>query len=286
MVSVRGRVTAVEEFKPGGEPWPVAAKWRVKLDDAKWVYSDSVAFAGGLGVPRKLGAVSDGLEKVLQQGGKITYAQQQLIPSVPEGATVVVVGDSGTAGWAAQEAVRTGRKAVVIARNGSLSSMPPHLRKYIAEHAIPVVTGEVQTAALENGRLAIGVSPLGSDIVDRTVIGDGLSVAIGQVAAAPAGMESLRFRMMKRVEKGKERVVALEAYDPATGQSTGLVVQGAAMTTRLFKEGPLLVDDRDEFVKALAQQANDPDVPYYSKGVEPSIHQSARNIPLSNERPR
>jgi hypothetical protein len=286
MATVRGRVTAVEQFKPGGEPWPIEAKWRVKIDDAKWVYSETAAKCNGLGVPRKLGAINDALEGVLKRGGRISYAQQQLIPSVPEGTTVVVIGDGGTAGWAAQEAVRTGRKAIVIARNGDLSSMPPHLRQYLAEHAIPVFNGEVQTAAIENGRLILGVAQLGSDVVDRTVIGDGVSLAIGQATALPGGMESLRFRMMKRFEHGTERVVALEAYDPKTGDPTGLVVQGAAMTTWTFKseKSPVHVDNREEFVKALAEQANAPDVPQYSKGVEPSIHQSARNIPLSNER--
>jgi hypothetical protein len=59
------------------------------------------------------------------------------------------------------------------------------------------------------------------------------------------------------------------------------------MTTRPFKEGPTpVVDDRADFKAALKRQASDDDVPEFSRGVEPSIHQSARNIPLGNERPQ
>jgi hypothetical protein len=286
MATARGRVTAVEEFS-GSDTWPVKAKWRVKIDDRKWVYADTVAFAGGLGTPNRLGAISDALEGVLKQGGRITYAQQTLIPPVPGGATIIVIGDSGTAGWAAQEAVRTGHKAIIVARSEGMPNMPPHLRRYISEHSIPVVQGDVKTASLDAGQIALGLSPVGSAAVSHSINGDGISIAIGQATVLPKGMDDLHFRMLKRVDNGKERVVGLEAYDPETGQATGLVVQGAAMTTRPFKEGPTpVVDDRADFKAALKRQASDDDVPEFSRGVEPSIHQSARNIPLGNERPQ
>ena len=99
-------------------------------------------------------------------------------------------------------------------------------------------------------------------------------------------MEDMHFRMMKRVVNGKERVVGLEAFDPETNVPTGLIVQGAEMTARPFKFGPKpFVEDRDAFAAALARQAGDEDVPEFSRGVEPSIHQSAVNVPASNERP-
>jgi hypothetical protein len=49
-----------------------------------------------------------------------------LIPTVPKGGTVIVIGDSGTAGSAAQEAFRTGRKAIIVARDSSLAGIPAH----------------------------------------------------------------------------------------------------------------------------------------------------------------
>jgi hypothetical protein len=59
-------------------------------------------------------------------------------------------------------------------------------------------------------------------------------------------MQDMRFKMVKR----DGRVVALEAYDPATPDKkpTGFMVQGGAMTTAPFKdETHPIVDDVKEY---------------------------------------
>jgi hypothetical protein len=284
MASVRGNVTDVEQFVPG-QRWPVEAKWRVMLDDHKWIYCDSVAFAGGLGMPRKLAPISQNpqFEKALIAAKRLTYAQEALIPPVPAGGTILVIGGSGTAGWAAQEAVRTGCKAIIVTLDAGLAGVPPHVRRDLTAHGVEVVQGEVVSAALEDGRVVLGVGSR-DDPSPRLIMGDGVSIAVGQVPTLPKGVEQLHFRMVKRTVNGKERVVALEAFDPITNAPSGVRVQGAAMTTRPFKVGPTpVVEDRAAFARALEQQANDPAVPDDSRGVEPSIHQSAINVPLSNE---
>lgn len=281
MASVRARITDVEEFKVG-ESWPVEAKWRVKLNGQKWVYCDTVVFAGGLGVPRTLPALND-VQPVLEKSGRFTYAQQKLIPDVGEGETIIVIGDSGTAGWAAQEAIRKSRKAIIVARNASMPAMPKRLRDFAAQHSIPIVAGEIKSAAFEKGELVLQVGSKDQPVPQHTIRGAGVSLAIGQEAVLPEGMQDMRFKMVKR----DGRVVALEAYDPATPDKrpTGFMVQGGAMTTAPFKdERHPIVDDVKEYKDALKKQASADDVPQHSKDVEPSIHQSGRNIPLANDR--
>jgi len=137
---------------------------------------------------------------------------------------------------------------------------------------------------MEGDSLVLGIADSPGAAPKQTVRGWGASIAIGQVPTTPQGFEQLSFRMMRRTVNGKTRVVGLEAFDPATNVATGLVVQGAAMTIAPFKKGPKpFVEDRETFAAAVAQQANDDDVPELSRGVEPSIHQSAINIPLANE---
>lgn len=282
MVSVRGRVTAVDQFKPEAQ-WPVEANWRVELNGKKWVYTDTVAFGGGLGQPKKHAAFKPSLEQQLRETGRFADAQTKLMPdNVPSGGTVVVIGGGGTAGWAAQEAVRTGRRAIIITLDSSLRGVPPHVRQELDQHGVQIIEGTVDTATLREGRVVLTLN--GSSDSPSTVTGDAVSLAIGQVADLPAGLEEQHFRMQTQVVDGEERVVGLESYDPATNQGTGLFIKGAEMTTPPFKKGPKpFVKDRDEFAKALERQANDPRVPEKSRGVEPSIHQSAINVPMSNE---
>lgn len=282
MVTVRGRITAVEEFT-GKDAWPVSARWRVLVDDKKWVYSETIAFAGGLGRPNKHPAFKRDLEQQLRETGRMTDAQTQLMPPIPEGGTLLVIGGGGTAGWAAQEAVRTGRRAIVITLDASLRGVPPHVRKELDAHHVQIIEGIVNVATYDGTRVVLTINA-GSDH-PLNVSGDGVSLAVGQMTQLPRGMENQHFRMQKKTINGKERVVGLEAYDPSTDQPTGLVIHGAAMTTPPFKKGPKpFVKDRDAFVAALAEQARDPSVPEYSRGVEPSIYQSTVNIPLSNEK--
>jgi hypothetical protein len=284
MVTLRGLVTEVQQFS-GTETWPVAANWRIQLDGRKWLYVDNVSFAGGLGAPKKHPQFSESLEQQLLATNRMTYAQQALIPPAPEGGTILVIGDSGTAGWAAQEAVRAGRKAIIVARNPSLPGVPPHVRKDLTEHGVEVVTGEVDTAALEGNKVVLTMKGAVRGQSPVKVHGDAVSMAIGQQQVLPRGFEDLHFRPVERSFNGKPRIVALESYDPKTNLGTGVVVEGAQMTTRAFKEGPKpFVKDREKFVEALSKQANDPDVPEGSRGVEPSIHQSGVNIPLANEK--
>jgi thioredoxin reductase len=205
-------------------------------------------------------------------------------PNIPEGGTVVVVGDSGTAGWAAQEAQRTGRTAIIVARDTSLSRVPDHVRQDLEAHKVRIVGGVVSSVELDGDRVVVGVASSDSEAPRVLLHADGMSTAIGQDPVLPRGFENLRFRMVKRTVNGKERVVALEAYEPMTGRATGMLVQGAAMTSDPFKKGAVAVDDREAFVEALRRQANDEAVPEKSRGVEPSIHQSAINVPLSNEK--
>lgn len=282
MVSVRGRITAVDEYKPDLQ-WPVESKWRVQLNGKKWVYTDSVAFGGGLGQPKKHGAFKPSLEEQLRETGRFTDAQTRLMPDdVPAGGTLVVIGGGGTAGWAAQEAVRTGRRAIIITLDTSLRGVPPHVRQELDQQGVKIIEGTVDTATLHEGRVVLTLNA--SSDKPSTVTGDAVSLAIGQVADLPAGLEEQHFRMQTQMVDGEERVVGLEAYDPATNQATGLLIQGAEMTTPPFKKGPKpFVKDRDKFAKALERQANDPRVPEKSRGVEPSIHQSAINVPMSNE---
>jgi len=162
MVSVRGRVTAVEGHT-GTEAWPVSAKWRVQIDDGKWIYADTISLTGGLGKPRKLDSIANDtqLEKTLETSGRMVYAQQTLVPNVPKGATVVVVGDSGTAGWAAQEALRTGRNAIIVARDTSLFGVPPHVKQDLESHGVRIIAGEVKTTSIDGGKIVVGVSATG-----------------------------------------------------------------------------------------------------------------------------
>jgi hypothetical protein len=285
MVTARGRITEVEQYSEGAK-WPVAAKWRGLYEGRKWVYADEMVVAGGLGLPRPVNAIAKNpaVEHVLTSTKRMTFAQERLVPNVAEGATVVVVGDGGSAGWAAQEAVRTGRQAIIVARSSALPGVPAHVQSDLAAHHVEIVQGEIKTATLEGETLVLGVAESADTPVTRHVRADGVSVAIGQVQALPRGMENLHFRMIKRTVAGKERVVGLEAYDPVTKAPTGLVVHGAEMATPPFKKGPTpYVENREEFVAALTRQANDEDVPPLSRGVEPSIHQSAVNVPLANE---
>jgi len=285
MVTLKGRVTAIERLS-GEEQWPVRTAWRLQVDDEKWIYADLVAYAGGLGSPTKHNAFvrAPELERQLRSTGRLTDAQQQLVPTVGEGETVLIIGGGGTAGWAAQEAVRNGRKATIITRDPSLGGVPPHVRRELDSHGVHVLEGQVIRA--ESGGSGVVLGVLRKDKSSFEVSGAGVSLAIGQTPNLPRGLEERVFRMKRRQLNGKERVVALEAIDQITNEPTGLTIHGAAMATPAFKQGPKpYVQDRDEFVAALDRQANDLDVPEDSRGVEPSIHQSAINVPLSNEVP-
>jgi hypothetical protein len=281
MIAVRGRVTAVEKHEPG-KAWPVEASWRVLINDRKWVYADTLAFGGGLGQPKRHVAFRADLEHQLRSTGRMMDAQRRLLPQLPEAGTLLIIGGGGTAGWAAQEAVRTGRKAVIITLDTSLSGIPPHVRKELDAHRVQIIAGNVDAATLDGSRVVLSINSDSDNPLHIT--GDGVSLAIGQDADLPRGFEDQHFRMQTKMINGKKRVVGLEAYDPRTDKPTGLLIQGAAMTTPPFKKGPKPeVKDRDAFVAALHEQATDPSVPEYSRGVEPSIHQSSINVPLSNE---
>jgi hypothetical protein len=275
MVVVRGRVTEVEAFKDGAT-WPVAAKWRLKLDGKKWVFADTVAYGGGLGVPREVAGL-DAVEPAMRQAGRLVYAQDKLIPSLPAGGTVVIFGDSGTAGWAAQDAIAAGYKVKLVVGDPAMPKMPSRLRDFISKHDVHVLPLEDITAATWSG------DQLSFKIGADKILADGVSVAAGQTTVLPKGMDEMHFRMVPESSgTGDRRVVALETFDPDTGVSTGLVVQGAAMTAQPFKQGTL-VKDVAEYRRLLARQANADDVPQDSRGVEPSIYQSARKIPSSNQ---
>lgn len=276
MAVVRGRVTEIEQFKAGTH-WPVDAKWRAKIDDKKWVYADSIDESGGLGVPNKVDSLNS-VEAAMKAAGRFVYAQEKLIPNVSAGGTIVIFGDSGTAGWAVQDAIAAGCNAILIVNDFTMPKMPDRLREFVAKHKVRIVhQNDTKRFEWSNQKLSFMI---GND----SYVVDGVSVAAGQTTVMPKGMDELRFRMVTvSADDGQSRVVALESFDESSGRATGLTVQGAAMTARPFRQGALVQDVAD-YNRRLAAQAAATDVPIDSRGVEPSIHQSARNIPLSNGR--
>ena len=286
MVVYPGTVTHAEPRAPGpGWEAPELA-WRVKVDRLdRWIYAETIDLAAGLGAPRAHPAFDDALRA--QLGARIVDAQNHLDPPIARG-TLAVVGDSGTALFAAENALDAGLQVILIARDGNLGqirSINPTTVAAVLARGARVVPGEVTSAsAASAGAILLTVSgsahPLPVDAV---------SLAIGQQASLPAGLEretlraqNIEVRPIRRTVDGQDRVVGLEAVDRETGKPLGLRLQGAVITTDPAKE---LVADKYEraFARDLHKQATDANVPDLSRGVEPAIYQSAINIPLTNE---
>lgn len=218
------RVTEVEMFD-GSTEWPVKTTWRLKAGD-QWVYTDHVNWAGGLGVPRKHRAFGEDLENQLRAAGKLTDAQDPKRPLVPDisGGTIAVIGGGPTAGWAAVKAAQNGNRARLIMRpSDSVESLPPELQASLTDHGVEVVTGDVVQTSAADGRVRLELND------GNTLHVDGVSLAIGQTFAPPEGFDKLVFRPKRREVNGQQLIVAWEAFDPATGQATGMEVRGANM---------------------------------------------------------
>jgi hypothetical protein len=137
---------------------------------------------------------------------------------------------------------------------------------------------ELTTATLERATL----TPEGKVRIESSggvVEVDGVVVSAGQITGVPRGMEQMRFRIVTAEVAGTQRLIALDAVDPA-GNLLGIRLAGAQIMNRgmarFIDGGPAEVQRYNELVTAVA---NDPAAPPDSRGVPGSIYQTNISIP-------